>query len=164
MVKLHELKPATGARKKRKRVGRGNASGHGTFSGRGCKGQNARAGGGVRIGFEGGQTPLLRRIPKLKGFKNPNREEYIVVNLAKVNEIYKDGEKVSPDTLREKMVTKKKGLIKILGQGELSKKLVFDGVAVSESARKKLEKAGATIENEVKAEKKEEKPAKKEKK
>ncbi len=154
MVKLHDLKPAAGARKKSKRLGRGNASGKGTYSGRGMKGQNSRTGGGVRLGFEGGQTPLLRRIPKLKGFKNPNKEEFTPLNLAKIEELYKDGETVSLETVREKRITKKKNMIKVLGNGELTKKITFQGVAVSASARKKIEKAGGKIENEIKAEKK----------
>ncbi|MCT4592075.1 MAG: 50S ribosomal protein L15 [Candidatus Gracilibacteria bacterium] len=158
-MKLHELKPAEGARKSKIRRGRGNASGKGTFSGRGCKGQNARSGGGVRLGFEGGQTPLLRRIPKLKGFKNPNRVDFVPFNLDAIEANFSDAEMVSIETLADKGMLKKNAPVKILGNGELTKKVNFDGVYVSASAKSKIEKAGGKIENELKNEKKE--PSKK---
>lgn len=144
-MKLHELKPNQGSAKARKRVGRGNASGHGTFSCRGCKGQNARTGGGVRPGFEGGQTPLIMRMPKLKGFKSPNRVSYQVVNLSKLGEL-KDGTEVSLELLLEKgLVSKKNVPVKILGTGDFSKKLKFTTGVFSATAREKILKAGGTI-------------------
>jgi len=148
-MKLHELKANTGAKRNRQRVGRGNAS-KGTYSGRGMNGQNCRSGGGVRIGFEGGQTPLLRRIPKLKGFNNINRKDYIVFNLDFIEKNYAEGEAVSEKTLREKSTLPKNNvLIKILGLGDISKKLTFDGLAMSASTKAKIEKAGGKIENQV---------------
>lgn len=110
-MKLHELKPAEGARKKRNRVGRGIGSGNGKTSGRGQKGQNARSGGGVRLGFEGGQTPLYRRLPK-RGFTNINRKEYAIVNLEALNR-FEDGTEVTPELLIETgVVSKEKAGIK----------------------------------------------------
>ena len=133
-MKLHDLQSNPGSRKQKDRRGRGDSSGSGNFSGRGCKGQNARAGGGVRLGFEGGQTPLLRRTPKLKGFKNPKRIEYIILNLSQIEERYSDGETVSPATLYEKRLVAKADLpIKILGSGTLTKKVEFMGVKLSKS-------------------------------
>ena len=139
-MKLNDLSP--NIKKTSKRVGRGSGSNKGTFSGRGCKGQNSRAGGGVRHGFEGGQTPLLQRMPKLRGFKNPNRVEAQVVNLGTLDEAFKDGEKVTFDALVEKnLVSKNNPKVKILGDGELTKKLTIDeGILVSASAQKALEK------------------------
>ena len=148
-MKLHEVKPDKGARKSRIRRGRGDASGYGSFSGRGCKGQNARSGGGVRVGFEGGQTPLLKRLPKMKGFTNPNRVEFHVVNLLKIEKNFETGETVSDLTLHEKgLVSTTRKPVKILGSGELTKKLTFENVAVSASAKAKIEKSGSTIAGE----------------
>jgi large subunit ribosomal protein L15 len=145
-MKLHEVKPAKGARKSKIRRGRGDASGYGSFSGRGCKGQNARSGGGVRVGFEGGQTPLLKRLPKLKGFKNVNRVDYTPVNLLKIEKNFEDGETVSEVTLYEKKIIRHtRNPIKILGNGVLTKKVTFENVAFSASAKEKAEKAGCTI-------------------
>ena len=133
-MKLHDIKANTGSRKQRDRRGRGDSSGSGNFSGRGCKGQNARAGGGVRLGFEGGQTPLLRRTPKLKGFKRAHRTEYIILNLHQIEERYQDGETVSPATLFEKGLIAKADLpVKVLGRGQLTKKVEFAGVKLSKS-------------------------------
>ena len=147
-MKLHEL--TTAARKTRKRVGRGNGSKRGTFCGRGCNGQNSRAGNGkIRIGFEGGQTPLLRRIPKLKGFKNPNREPFLALNLQKISAKFSDGETVNLETLREKKIISKITPVKILSNGEISAKLIFENLAVSRAAKTKIEKAGGEIKNEV---------------
>ena len=148
-MKLHEVKPDKGARKSRIRRGRGDASGYGSFSGRGMNGQNARSGGGTRVGFEGGQTPLLKRLPKMKGFKNPNRVPYHVVNLLKIERNYEAGETVSELTLYEKnLVTNTRNPIKILGSGDLTKKLTFENVSVSASAKAKIEKSGSTISGE----------------
>lgn len=136
-MKLNELKPAAGSRKAKIRRGRGDSSGSGNFSGRGMNGQNSRSGGGVRIGFEGGQTPLLRRTPKLRGFKNPSRIEYIAINLKTIEENYADGETVSMDTLLDKRIIRNLNQpVKILGDGKLSKKVSFEGLKMSASAEK----------------------------
>ncbi len=146
-MKLHDLKSNPGSRKKPTRKGRGDAAGQGSFSGRGVKGQKARAGGGVRLGFEGGQTPLLRRTPKLKGFKNPTRIEYTIMNLDQIDARYSDGEVVSPATLFEKKLVAKAGLpIKILGKGKLTKKVTFDGVKMSKTVEKLSAKSTAKKE------------------
>src|SRR6478672_1807836 len=121
-MKLHELKPAEGSRQDRKRKGRGIGSGNGKTAGKGHKGQNARSGGGVRLGFEGGQTPLFRRLPK-RGFTNINRKEYAVVNLDALNR-FEDGTEVTPELLIESgMVSKEQAGIKILAKGNIEKKL-----------------------------------------
>lgn len=142
---MAELKAPKGATKKKQIVGRGNASKGGT-SGRGDKGQNARSGGGVRPGFEGGQMPLYRRIAR-RGFSNyPFKKYYKGINLDIINVRYEDGETVSRETLLAKGLLKsKKLLIKVLGQGELDKKLTFDVDGISASAKEKIEKAGGTI-------------------
>ncbi|MEI7510969.1 MAG: 50S ribosomal protein L15 [Candidatus Peregrinibacteria bacterium] len=142
----NDLKPNVGARKTKIRRGRGDASGYGSFSGRGCKGQNARAGGGVRLGFEGGQSTMIQRMPKLKGFKNPSRVETIAVNLDRLDEKFLDGESVNLETLKEKgLIQSTRVAVKILGRGEISKKLHISEVYLSETAQEKLKKAGATI-------------------
>lgn len=153
-MKLSQLKPAIGAKKNKKRIGRGNASGHGTFSGRGMKGQNSRKSGGVRIGFEGGQTPLLRRIPKLKGFKNINKVTFFPVNLSTIEEKYNADEIVSPQSLFEKKILRKKSQpVKILAVGEINKKLTFSELSFSNTAKEKIEKSGGKIEQELSKEK-----------
>lgn len=141
---LNEIKPSKGARKARKRVGRGNASGKGTFSGRGCKGQNARSGGGVRIGFEGGQTPLYKRLPKLKGFTNRSRVEYQVVNLSDLEKI-KETKITKELLLKLGLVSKKDMRVKLLATGEITKSLEVNLDKVSVSAKAKIEKAGGKI-------------------
>ena len=134
-MKLHDLKPNAGSNAKRLRRGRGNASGHGTYCGRGMKGQNARKSGGVRLGFEGGQTPLLRRVPKLKGFKNPCRVQYLPVSLSRLNESFADGEVVSPQTLAEKGIIKSVSTpVKILATGKCDKKLTIENIKFSSAA------------------------------
>lgn len=144
-MKLHELKPAEGSRKKRNRVGRGIGSGNGKTSGRGQKGQNARSGGGVRLGFEGGQTPLFRRLPK-RGFTNINRKEYQIVNLETLNR-FEDGTEVTPQLLLETgVVSKLKAGIKVLGKGKLEKKLTVKANKFSASAKEAIEAAGGTAE------------------
>jgi large subunit ribosomal protein L15 len=138
-IKIHDLRPNRGAKKKKIRRGRGDASGYGSFSGRGCKGQNARSGGGVRNGFEGGQTPLVRQMPKKKGFKSLNKTEYTVVNLSFLEEAFEENEVVSPETLLNKKIIRKKNLpVKILGDGVLKKKLSFENVIFSKAVQKKL--------------------------
>lgn len=146
MITLHTLKAKRGAvKRKRNAVGRGNGSGHGTFSCRGCKGQNARSGGKRRPGFEGGQTPLVRRLPKLKGFKNPTKVLFQVVNVGHLNE-YKDGEEVTIQNLLENGFISKEGVpVKILGEGILNKKLMIKVQKVSKSARVKIIAAGGKV-------------------
>ncbi|MFC5559495.1 50S ribosomal protein L15 [Ureibacillus thermophilus] len=144
-MKLHELKPAEGSRKKRNRVGRGIGSGNGKTAGRGHKGQNARSGGGVRPGFEGGQNPLFRRLPK-RGFTNVNRKEYAIVNLDALNR-FEDGAEITPALLIETgVVSKEKAGIKILGNGTLTKKLNVKAHKFSASAKEAIESAGGTTE------------------
>ena len=145
-MKIHELQPAPGAKKSVKRLGRGIGSGHGKTSCKGHKGQWARSGGGVRIGFEGGQMPLMRRIPKT-GFTNNWRKVYSTVNLSDL-EVFEDGEIVSAETLLQKGVLSKVEPygVKVLGDGELTKKLTVRAVKFSKQAQEKLEKAGCTVE------------------
>ncbi len=144
-MKLHNMKPAEGARKQRKRVGRGTGSGHGKTSGRGHDGQNARSGGGVRLGFEGGQIPLFQRLPK-RGFTNINRKEYAIVNLETLNR-FEDGTEVTPELLIESgIVSNAKSGIKILGNGTLEKKITVKAHKFSASAKEAIEKAGGQTE------------------
>lgn len=143
-MKLHEMK-SRAPRTARKRVGRGPGSGLGKTSGRGQKGQNARSGGGVRPGFEGGQTPLARRLPK-RGFTNINRKEYAVVNVEDLNR-FEDGTVVTPALLKEVgLVRKELNGVKILGNGELTKKLNVTAAKFSKSAVEAIEKAGGKAE------------------
>lgn len=142
-MKLNELKPAEGSRQVRNRVGRGTSSGNGKTAGRGQKGQKAR--GKVRLGFEGGQMPLFRRMPK-RGFKNINRVEYAVVNIEKLNK-FEDGTEVTPTLLVESGIVKnEKDGIKILGNGELKKKLTVKANKFSASAKRAIEAAGGQAE------------------
>lgn len=144
-MKLHELKPAEGSRKQRNRVGRGIGSGNGKTAGKGHKGQNARSGGGVRPGFEGGQNPLFRRLPK-RGFTNINRKEYAIVNLDALNR-FEDGAEVTPALLLETgVVSNEKAGIKVLGNGTLNVKLTVKAHKFSASAKEAIENAGGTIE------------------
>lgn len=145
-MKLHELKPNEGSVQTRKRVGRGPGSGLGKTSGKGHKGQNARSGGGVRHGFEGGQLPLFRRLPK-RGFNNYEfRTEYAIVNVGDLND-FKDGSVIELSNLKESgLVKKEKDGIKILGNGELTKKLTVKANKFSSTARVKIENAGGKIE------------------
>ena len=146
-MQLNDLFPAPGSRKNRKRVGRGNGSGHGSTAGRGDKGQNSRSGGGKGPGFEGGQNPLHMRMPKLGGFKNRNRVEYAVVNVARLEDLYDAGETVDVDSLFAKGVIKSKTTpVKVLGDGELTKKLTVKIDKVSGPARAKVEAAGGTVD------------------
>lgn len=144
-MKLHTLKPAEGSRQKRNRVGRGQGTGNGKTSGRGQKGQKARSGGGVRLGFEGGQQPLFRRLPK-RGFNNINRKEYAVVNLETLNR-FEDGTTVTPALLVEAGVVKKElSGVKILGNGQLERKLTVQAAKFSKGAAKAITAAGGSIE------------------
>ena len=143
-MKLHEMKPLQ-ASQKRNRVGRGPGSGNGKTSGRGQKGQKARSGGGVRLGFEGGQTPLARRLPK-RGFTNFNRVEYAIVNVEALNQ-FEDGTEITAALLLDKKVIRKElGGLKVLGNGELTKKLTVKAAKFSQSAKEAIEKAGGTAE------------------
>ncbi|MGX7418944.1 50S ribosomal protein L15 [Carnobacterium gallinarum] len=144
-MKLHELKPAEGSRKVRNRVGRGTSSGNGKTSGRGQKGQNSRSGGGVRLGFEGGQTPLFRRLPK-RGFTNINRKEFAIVNLDTLNR-FENGTEVTPALLVESGIIKnEKSGIKVLGNGVVERKLTVKASKFSEAAEKAIVAAGGSIE------------------
>lgn len=144
-MKLHELSSAPGSRKERKRVGRGTSSGTGKTSGRGHKGQNSRSGGGVRPGFEGGQNPLYRRLPK-RGFVNPTRKEYAIINIEDLNNFAADTE-VTPEFLFENGIVKNaKSGIKILGNGEVTVKLTVKANKFSQSAVEKIEAAGGKTE------------------
>lgn len=145
MSKLHTLKPSVANKKPSKRLGRGNGSGKGTFSGKGCKGQNARTGGGVRPGFEGGQTPLYRKLPKLKGFKNINRVEYFPLNLSALEEHFEANSEVNAQILREKRITKKHLPVKLLAKGSLSKALNITVDKASQKAIELVEKAGGKV-------------------
>jgi large subunit ribosomal protein L15 len=141
-MKVHDLKPAPGSTRERRRVGRGIGGKGGKTAGRGTKGQGAR--GSVKPGFEGGQMPLSRRVPKLKGFRNPFRVEYAVVNLDTLQEF--DGDVVSPDTLRAKGLVHKHGLVKVLGRGELTRALRVSAHGFSKSAEDAITAAGGSVE------------------
>ncbi|MDE5415778.1 MAG: 50S ribosomal protein L15 [Bacillaceae bacterium] len=144
-MKLHELKPAEGSRKVRNRVGRGIGSGNGKTAGRGHKGQNSRSGGGVRPGFEGGQNPIFRRLPK-RGFTNPTRKEFTIVNLETLNR-FDAGTEVTPELLIETGVVKNvKDGIKILGNGKLEKQLTVKANKFSATAVEAIEAAGGKTE------------------
>ena len=144
-MRLHNLKPNVGAKHRRKRLGQGESSGHGKTSGRGGKGQSARSGSSIRPGFEGGQMPLIRRIPK-RGFNNANfKTVYAVVNLADLNR-FDEGASIGEEQLREAgLIRGDFDGIKILGTGELTKKLTINATKASASAREKIEKAGGTL-------------------
>ncbi len=144
-MKLNELKPTEGARFTRKRIGRGLGSGNGKTAGKGHKGQNARSGGGVAIGFEGGQTPFFKRMPK-RGFTNFTRKEYVVVNVEDLNK-FEDGVVVDYETLKAAGIVKKHmDGVKILGNGKLEKKLTVKAEKFSATAVKAIEEAGGTVE------------------
>lgn len=143
---LHELKPNPGATHRRKRVGRGIGSGHGKTAGRGTKGQKARD--QVPLTFEGGQTPLHRRLPRLKGFKNPTHKEYTIINVALLEERFEAGEVVTPELLLERRIIKdlEKDGLKVLGEGELTKPLTVRAHQFSKSAQQKITAAGGSVE------------------
>lgn len=144
-MKLHELRPPEGANKKKKRVGRGTASGHGKTAGRGTKGQNARTGGGVRPYFEGGQLPLVRRLPHKRGFTNIFKVQYSIVNLDRLAE-FAPGSTVDPEALAKAGIIKSaKEPVKILGRGELTCALTVAAHKFSASAKQKIEAAGGTV-------------------
>lgn len=145
-MKLHELSPAPGSVKERKRIGRGAASGQGKTAGKGHKGQKARSGSGAHIGFEGGQMPLQRRIPK-RGFNNIFAKEIATVNVAAIDKKFDDGATVTIEALVESGLVKKAlDGVKVLGQGEITKKLTVQANAFSASAKAKIEAAGGKAE------------------
>ncbi len=145
-MQLQDVKPRPGAKKRRKRIGCGESSGHGKTSGKGNKGQMARAGRGIRPGFEGGQMPMHRRLPK-KGFNNKQfKDVFEVVNVGELNEAFQDGSVITEAALRESgLVSRNCDFVKILGTGDLARKLTIEGAKVSASAREKIEKAGGSI-------------------
>jgi large subunit ribosomal protein L15 len=141
-MKLHDLKPAPGSRRPRRRVARGIGGKGGKTAGRGTKGQGARD--TIPAGFEGGQLPLMQRIPKLKGFTNPFRVEYHPVNLHTLETF--SGDVATPDTLAQEGLVKKGALVKVLGRGELNRKIRVEAHAFSATARQAIESAGGTVE------------------
>ncbi len=146
-MQIHDLTPAAGSTHRRKRVGRGNGSGHGTTAGRGQNGQLSRSGGGKGAGFEGGQTPLAMRLPKLPGFRNINRVEYTAVNVARLDEKFNDGDTVNAESLAAAGIIKNVNVpVKVLGDGEISKKLTVAVEKISKSAQAKIEAAGGKVE------------------
>jgi large subunit ribosomal protein L15 len=141
-MKVHDLKPAPGSRRARRRVGRGIAGKGGKTAGRGMKGQGAR--GRVPPGFEGGQTPLSLRLPKLKGFKNPFRVEYAVVNLDTLDAM--EGDEITPETLRARGLVHKQGLVKVLGRGQIGRAVHVKAHAISRAAGQAITAAGGSVE------------------
>jgi len=145
-VRQNELSPALGAKKGKKRVGRGDGSGHGTYSGRGCKGQKARAGNIVRPGFEGGQLPLIKRLPKMRGFTNIFRVEYDLVNIAELS-LFEPGSEVTPQKLVAAGLMKSpRKPVKILAEGEIQHPLTVKAHKFSAAAKTKIEAAGGSVE------------------
>jgi large subunit ribosomal protein L15 len=145
-MKLHELKPNPGSVKERKRLGRGTASGQGKTAGKGQKGQNSRSGGGVRPGFEGGQMPIYRRLPK-RGFTNIFATKYAEINVEVLNEMFEDGAIITPDLLKETGILKRQlDGVKVLGNGDITKKLTVKANKFSKSAVEKIEAAGGKVE------------------
>ena len=143
----HTLSSAGSKTRKRKRIGRGDASGNGSYSGKGMKGQKSRSGGGVRPGFEGGQLPLIKRLPSLRGFTNIFKTQYHAVNLDTILKMYPNGGDVSPGTLVENGVLKDQKLpLKVLGRGEINVNLKVSAHKFTKSAKQKIETAGGTIQ------------------
>lgn len=146
-MQLHDLKPNAGSNKRRKRVGRGNGSGKGTYSGRGLNGQGSRAGGTKGAGFEGGQTPLAMRLPKLPGFVSPRRIEYTPINVSTLEARFENDAVIDGAALKAARLTKYEDEpVKILGDGELTKKFIVKADKVSASAKAKIEAAGGKVE------------------
>lgn len=146
-MKLHDLKPPEGAKQERKRIARGNAGRGGTYAGRGRKGQKARSGGNLPPYFEGGQLPLVQRLPYKRGFTNIFRKEYTPINVDRLEERFAAGSTVSPLTLvAAGLIKRPDELVKILGRGELETELTVRAHAFSKSAREKIEAAGGSVE------------------
>jgi len=145
-VRQDELSPAPGSKQRRKRVGRGDGSGHGTYSGRGCKGQKSRSGHSMRPGFEGGQLPLIKRLPQKRGFTNIFRTEYSIVNINKLN-IFEPGSEITPEKLVAARIVKSlRHPIKILADGDINRPLVVKANKFSAAAKAKIEAAGGQAE------------------
>jgi len=145
-MKLHELQPAEGSKHRRRRVGRGISAGQGKTAGRGTKGQRARTGRGIKPYFEGGQLPLVRRLPHTRGFKNIFRIEYAVVNLGALDAKFDAGSEVTPQTLAARGLVRQSDHVKVLGNGELSKALTVKAHAFSDSAKEKIAAVGGKAE------------------
>lgn len=145
-MRQDELSPAAGSKKDRKRVGRGNGSGHGSYSGRGCKGQKARAGGKMRPGFEGGQLPLIKRLPQKRGFVNIFRTEYSVININKLNMFESGSEVTLARLLASGLVKSPRQPVKILAEGDINYPLVVKADKFSAAAKAKIEAAGGKVE------------------
>jgi large subunit ribosomal protein L15 len=143
-MRLHHLRPPQGATRDRRRVGRGRAAGQGKTAGRGTKGYLAR--NPKRIGYEGGQMPLTRRVPKQRGFSNPNREEWAVVNVERLGQRFEKDTTVTPEALAEAGLVRRRLPVKVLGRGELDRPLTVQAHAFSASARQKIEQAGGRAE------------------
>ena len=145
-MRQDELSPAPGSKQRRKRVGRGDGSGHGTYSGRGCKGQKSRSGHSMRPGFEGGQLPLIKRLPQKRGFTNIFRTEYSIVNINKLN-IFEPGSEITPEKLVAARIVKSlRHPIKILADGDINRPLVVKANKFSAAAKAKIEAAGGQAE------------------
>jgi large subunit ribosomal protein L15 len=145
-MKQNELGSPAGAKHDKRRIGRGDGSGHGTYSGRGCKGQKSRSGGGVRLGFEGGQLPLIKRLPRKRGFTNIFKTEYNIVNVGKLA-IFPPGTEVTPNELLQAGLIKSSGQpTKILGDGDIQHPLLVQANKFSSSAEKKIVAAGGKAE------------------
>jgi large subunit ribosomal protein L15 len=145
-MQAHEVRSTT-KRKDRKRVGRGNGSGKGTYSGKGIKGQKARTGGGVRVGFEGGQNPQIKGLPMLRGFTNNFRTEYQVVNVARLEELPSSVDEVTPEVLAAMRIVRHADRpIKVLGNGDMTRKLTVRATKFTSSARAKIEAAGGKVQ------------------
>ncbi len=145
-MQQNELKPPLGATHKRKRVGRGDGSGHGTYSGRGCKGQKSRSGGGVRIGFEGGQLPLIRRLPRKRGFNNIFKTEYNIVNVGELDSFPSGSEVNTEELLKTGSIKSLDRPTKILGDGDVHHSLVVKANKFSAAAERKIVAAGGKVE------------------
>ncbi len=146
-MKLHDLRPAEGANKKRKRVGRGTGSGKGKTSGRGTKGQSSRTGGSVRVNFEGGQLPLTKRLPKLRGFNNRFKVEYVPVNLDQIERLFGAQAEVSQETLASVgLLGDVAEPVVVLARGEVTKPLTVKVQRISAAAKQKIEAAGGSVE------------------
>jgi len=146
-MKLHDLKPAKGSKKNKKRVGRGDSSGRGKTAGRGTKGQKSRSGGAKPAYFEGGQLPLVRRLPRMRGFTNIFKTQFVTVNLDRLNERFEKGAEVTPASLTEVGLIKSPNqLVKVLGRGDLEKPLSIKAHGFSATARSKIEAAGGSVE------------------
>jgi large subunit ribosomal protein L15 len=145
-MQQHDLRPPEGAKHKRKRVGRGDGSGHGSYSGRGCKGQKSRAGGGVRLGFEGGQLALIKRLPRKRGFVNIFKTEYSIVNVGDLKVFSPNAEITPQELLGVGLIKSFKYPVKILGEGDIDRPLVVKANKFSAAAEKKIVAAGGKVE------------------